>query len=70
MCVSEVQANGKLKNAWLFSTDIHLSPEQVIEYYQARFQIELIFRAPKNLRAYPIVTLLIPNGLIFILMPV
>jgi hypothetical protein len=48
VCVSEVQANGKIKNALLFSTDIHLSPEQIIEYYQARFQIEFIFRDPKQ----------------------
>ncbi|MGB8689823.1 MAG: transposase [Microcoleus sp.] len=43
-CISEVQANGKIKNALLFSTDIHLPPEQIVEYYQARFQIEFIFR--------------------------
>jgi hypothetical protein len=47
-CISEVQANGKLKNALLFSTDIHLPPEQIVEYYQARFQIEFIFRDPKQ----------------------
>lgn len=47
-CISEVQANGKIKNAWLFSTDIHLLPEQIVEYYQARFQIEFIFRDPKQ----------------------
>ena len=47
-CISEVQANGKIKNALLFSTDIHLPPEQIVEYYQARFQIEFIFRAPKQ----------------------
>ena len=38
-CISEVQANGKIKNALLFSTDIHLPPDQIVEYYQARFQI-------------------------------
>jgi hypothetical protein len=32
----------------LFSTDLHLSPEEVIEYYQARFQIEFIFRDAKQ----------------------
>ncbi|MDF0554794.1 transposase, partial [Kamptonema sp. UHCC 0994] len=36
------------KNALLFSTDIHLSPEQIIEYYQARFQIEFVFRDAKQ----------------------
>ena len=35
VCISEVQANGKIKNALLFSTDIHLPPEQILEYYQA-----------------------------------
>jgi hypothetical protein len=48
VCISEVQANGKIKNALLFSTDINLSPEQIVEYYQARFQIEFIFRDPKQ----------------------
>ncbi|MEG4575477.1 transposase [Microcoleus sp. N3A4] len=43
-CISEVQANGKIKNALLFSTDIHLLPEQIVEYDRARFQIEFIFR--------------------------
>jgi IS4 transposase len=47
-CISEVQANGKIKNALLFSTDIHLLPEQIVEYYQARFQIEFIFRDAKQ----------------------
>ena len=47
-CISEVQANGKIKNTLLFSTDIHLPPEQIIEYYQARFQIEFIFRDAKQ----------------------
>jgi len=47
-CISEVQANGKIKNALLFSTDIHWRPEQIIEYYQARFQIKFIFRDAKQ----------------------
>jgi hypothetical protein len=47
-CISEVQANGKIKNALLFSTDIHLRPEQIVEYYQARFQIEFIFLDAKQ----------------------
>ena len=46
--ISEVQANGKIRNALLFSTDIHLPPEQIVEYYQARFQIEFIFRDAKQ----------------------
>jgi len=51
-CISEVQANGKIKNALLFSTDIHLSPEQIVEYYQARFQIEFIFRNHKQFTGF------------------
>ena len=47
-CISEVQANGKSKNALLFSTDIHLPPEQIVEDYQARFARESIFRDPKQ----------------------
>ena len=47
-CISQVQANGQIKNALLFSTDIHLPPEQIVEYYQARFQIEFIFRDAKQ----------------------
>ena len=47
-CISEVQANGKITNALLFSTDVHLPPEQIFEYYQARFQIEFIFRDAKQ----------------------
>jgi hypothetical protein len=47
-CISEVQANGHTKNILLFSTDIHLPAEQIFEYYQARFQIEFIFRDAKQ----------------------
>jgi hypothetical protein len=47
-CMSEVQGNGKIKNALLFSTDIHLPPEQIVKYYQARFPIEFIFRDAKQ----------------------
>lgn len=47
-CISEIQANGKIKNALLFSTDIHLPPEQIVEDYQARFPREFIFRDPKQ----------------------
>ena len=47
-CISELQTNGKTKNILLFSTDINLPAEQILEYYQARFQIEFIFRDPKQ----------------------
>ena len=47
-CLSEVQPNGKIKNILLFSTDIDLTGEQILEYDQARFQIEFIFRDSKQ----------------------
>src|SRR6476469_637762 len=47
-CLSELQPNGKIKNLLLFSTDIELTGEQILEYYQARFQIEFIFRDAKQ----------------------
>ena len=47
-CLSEVQPNGKIKNILLFSTDIELTGEQILEYYRARFQIEFIFRDAKQ----------------------
>ena len=47
-CISELQTNGKTKNILLFSTEINLPAEQILEYYQARFQIEFIFRYPKQ----------------------
>jgi hypothetical protein len=47
-CISEVQTNKKIKNTLLFSTDIYLPPEQILEYYQTRFQIEFIFRDAKQ----------------------
>jgi len=46
--ISELQPNGKIKNVLLFSTDINLPAEQILEYYQARFQIEFIFRDAKQ----------------------
>ncbi len=47
-CISQLQTNGKTKNVLLFSTDINLPAEQILEYYQARFQIEFIFRDAKQ----------------------
>lgn len=46
--ISELQPNGKIKNILLFSTDINLHPEQVIEYDNARFYIEFILRDSKQ----------------------
>ena len=33
---------------YLFSTEINLPGEQILKYYQARFQIEFIFRDAKQ----------------------
>jgi hypothetical protein len=35
-------------HAILFSTDINLSPEKILQYYKQRFQIEFLFRDAKN----------------------
>ena len=66
----EEPPDGKIKNILLLSTDISLPAEEILEYYQARFQIELFFVMPNNLRVYPIVNLVVVNALVFILMPV
>ena len=68
--ISEVQANGKITNALLFSTDVHLPPEQIFEDDQAVSRLNLFFVIPSNLRDCLIVKLVIYHGLIFILMPV
>ena len=47
-CLREVQPDGKIKNILLLSTDISLPAEEILEYYQARFQIEFIFRDAKQ----------------------
>ena len=46
--MDEVQANRTIENALLFSTNIHLPPEQIVQYYQARFPSEFIFRDAKQ----------------------
>ncbi|MEP6519476.1 hypothetical protein [Microcoleus vaginatus] len=51
-CLSDVQANGQIKNALLFSTDIHLLHEQIVEYYQARFPIEVIVSHAKQFTGF------------------
>jgi len=40
---------GKAGVSLLFSTDIELDAEQILEYYKTRFQIEFIFRDAKQL---------------------
>ncbi|MEG4091127.1 hypothetical protein [Microcoleus sp. Pol12B4] len=69
-CLSELQPNGKIKNILLFSTDINLPTQQILEYYQAVFRLSLFFAMPNNLRVYLILNVAVVNGFIFILMPV
>ena len=47
-CLVDTRKAGKVGHALLFSTDIHLDAEQILQYYQARFQIEFIFRDAKQ----------------------
>jgi hypothetical protein len=39
---------GRTGIALLFSTDVNLNAKQIVQYYQARFQIEFIFRDAKQ----------------------
>ena len=39
---------GGIYQALLFSTDLELSGEKIVEYYRARFQIEFVFRDAKQ----------------------
>lgn len=47
-CLVDTRKAGKIGVALLFSTDIELETERILEYYKARFQIEFIFRDPKQ----------------------
>jgi hypothetical protein len=40
--------SGKVGHALLFSTDLELDAHQIVAYYKARFQIELLFRDGKQ----------------------
>ncbi|PLX03065.1 MAG: hypothetical protein C0594_11105 [Marinilabiliales bacterium] len=42
------QKSGKWSHKLYFSTDLDMKPEMIIEYYQARFQIEFIYRDAKQ----------------------
>jgi hypothetical protein len=46
--VVDTHTPGKTSIALLFSTDIDLDAERILEYYKARFQIEFIFRDAKQ----------------------
>lgn len=47
-CLVDTRKTGKTGYALLFSTDIELDAERIVEYYKARFQIEFIFRDAKQ----------------------
>jgi hypothetical protein len=47
-CLVDTRKAGKMGVALLFSTDIDLDAERILEYYKARFQIEFIFRDAKQ----------------------
>lgn len=40
--------NGKLGRSLLFSTDVNLDAQSIIQFYRARFQIEFLFRDAKQ----------------------
>jgi hypothetical protein len=44
----DTRQTGKTGVALLFSTDVELDAKQIVKYYQARFQIEFIFRDAKQ----------------------
>lgn len=47
-CLVDERKPGKVGYALLFSTDVELEPERLLAAYQARFQIEFIFREAKQ----------------------
>jgi hypothetical protein len=48
VCLVNSQKPHPTRSVWLFSTDLDLDAEHMVEYYQARFQIEFIFRDAKQ----------------------
>jgi len=47
-CLVDTRKAGKTGYALLFSTDVDLDAELIVQYYKARFQIEFIFRDAKQ----------------------
>lgn len=47
-CLVDARKAGKTGIVLLFSTDVNLDAKLVVQYYQARFQIEFIFRDAKQ----------------------
>ncbi len=47
-CLVDTHKAGKTGYALLFSSDMNLDAKQILQYYQARFQIEFIFRDAKQ----------------------
>jgi hypothetical protein len=48
VCLVDTRKPGKTGVALLFSTDVELDAERILNYYKARFQIEFIFRDAKQ----------------------
>ncbi|MGB0884750.1 MAG: transposase, partial [Flavobacteriales bacterium] len=48
LVVAYTKKKGKWKHKLYFSTDLELSAERLLEYYQTRFQIEFTFRDAKQ----------------------
>lgn len=48
VCLVDQRLAGKRRVALLFSTDLELAAQPLLTYYQARFQIEFIFRDAKQ----------------------
>jgi len=47
-CLLDTRKAGKTRVTLLFSTDVELDAKLIVQYYQARFQIEFIFRDAKQ----------------------
>lgn len=47
-CLVDTHKAGKPRYTLLFSTDVELDAKLIVQYYQARFQIEFIFRDAKQ----------------------
>lgn len=47
-CLVGTRKVGKIGYTMLFSTDVELDVKRIVQYYQARFQIEFIFRDAKQ----------------------
>lgn len=61
-CLVDTRKAGKTGVALLFSTDVDLDAQLIVQYYQARCQIEFILEMPNNLQDSVMLKLAILNG--------